>query len=166
MEKFDQIIANPTALNPQPSRLMIPFSGIQMQSEWVSHKWADWSTRFPIDFLHSHCSIYSFLLKSTKLNISPIPVDSMAQFDQIISNPTALNPQSSRLLIPFNQLKMQSEWVTHKWATWSNRSPTLNLPSSHSFSSKTTNFNFSTSQIPSAPVNHRKLSTRSDSQPK
>ena len=31
MAEFDHMVANPTALNPQPSRLMIPYNGIQMQ---------------------------------------------------------------------------------------------------------------------------------------
>ena len=50
-------------------------------------------------FLTLNFSIYSFLLKPTKLNISPISVASMAVFDQIITNPTALNPQSSILQV-------------------------------------------------------------------
>ena len=134
MAEFDHMVANPTALNPQPSRLMIPYNGIQMQAEWVSHTWAAWSTTFRIDFLHwISPSIHSF---SNPQNSTYHPIQWLQwQFSirsSQIQQLSILNPQSSRLMTHFNQLKMQSERVTHRWATWSNRPPTL-TPSIYSF---------------------------------
>ena len=112
----------------------------------VSHRWADWSSKFPIDFLHSHWSIYSVLLKIHKTQhithfsgsngtIRSDHHKSNTSQSSILNPPgcwyLSINSECRQSGSPTNEQHDQIDFL--HW----------NLPSTHPFSSKTTNFNFS-----------------------